>query len=130
MKYLIMTLIVLGLIIVDYLTGIIKAYINNNLSSRKMRLGGLNKLAEMLVMGVAVGFEIGMSKLGKYADTPELAGVIGTVTASGVFGYIALMEILSIFENYSEISPDAKWVKRLIKRLKISQDEDKGDDDE
>ena len=130
MKYVIMMLIVLGLIIADYITGVIKAYIKDDLSSKKMRLGGLNKFTELIVMGVSEGFEIGMDILGRYANTPELAAVVGTVTASCVFGYIAIMEIVSIFENYSEINPDAKWIKRIIKRLQVSHTNDKGDEEE
>ncbi|MBR6102645.1 MAG: phage holin family protein [Ruminococcus sp.] len=130
MKYIIMMLIVLGLIIADYLTGVIKAYVAEDLSSRKMRLGGLNKFSEMLVMGVSVGFEVGMDKLGEFANTPELAGVVGSVTATGVFAYIALMEIISIFENYSEINPDAKWIKKFVKRLKISNENEDEDEEE
>ena len=56
--------------------------------------------------------------LGQYYQTPELAGIAGTVAAGAVFTYIILMELVSILENYGEISPDATWVSKIIKKLR------------
>lgn len=129
MKYIIMLLIVIGLIIVDYFTGVIKAYVSNTVNSRKMRVGGLNKLTEILVMLAAVGLEIGMDKLGGYYQSAELAGIAGTVTAVGVFLYITVMELISILENYAAVNPDSSWMKKLIGRLKMINDSDKKGDE-
>ena len=52
MKYIVMLLIVIGLALADFFTGWIKAYVNDDVRSAKMRKGGLNKLAEIVVMGV------------------------------------------------------------------------------
>lgn len=124
MKYIIMITIVIGLAAADFLTGIIKAYIAHDLSSQKMRTGGLNKVCEILVMAVACGLEIGIGMLGQYYQTPELAGIAGTVTAGAVFMYIVLMELVSILENYGEISPDATWVAKIIKKLRNFNDKE------
>lgn len=118
MQYIIMLLIIIGLALADYITGIIKAYCTNSLSSSKMRKGGLNKLSEIIVMTVSCGLDIGIKMLGNYYDSPEISEVAGTLTASLVFTYIVLMEIVSIFENYAEINPDAQWTLKIIKRLK------------
>lgn len=118
MKYIIMLIIVLGLAIADFATGIIKAYVRHDLSSQKMRKGGLNKLTELVVMATACGLEIGIGLLGRYYQTAELAGVAGTVASGAVFTYIAIMELISIFENYGEISPDAVWVRKITKKLR------------
>lgn len=125
MKYIIMLVIVLGLAIVDFLTGIFKAYLKNDLSSAKMRKGGLNKITEIVVMGTACGLEIGIRLLGRYYQSAELAGIAGAVAAGAVFTYIVLMELISILENYGEISPDAVWVRRIMKKLRSFKDEDK-----
>ena len=117
MKYIIMILIVVGLAIADFTTGIIKAYINDDVKSSKMRKGGMNKLCEIVVMGVAVGSEIGFEALGKYYGHEELASVAGTITAISVFLYIFSMEIVSILENFGDINPEASWVKKIIKRF-------------
>lgn len=121
MKYVIMLTIIVGLAAADFLTGIIKAYIAHDLSSQKMRTGGLNKICEILIMGVACGLEIGIELLGHYYQAADLAAVSGTVAAGLVFGYIVIMELISILENYGEISPDAVWVRSIIKKLRSFQ---------
>lgn len=118
MQYIIMLTIVLGMAVTDFLTGIIKGYVNNDLSSAKMRKGGLNKIAEILVMACSCGLEIGIKKLGNYYSAESLAMITGAVTAVLVFGYIVIMEIISILENYAEINSEARWVRNLLSRLK------------
>ena len=124
MKYIIMLTIVIGLAGADFLTGIIKAYIKRDLSSAKMRKGGLNKICEIVVMATACGLEIGIDMLGRYYHAAELAGIAGTVAAGAVFTYIILMELISIFENYGEISPDASWVRKITKKLREFNDKE------
>lgn len=123
MQYIIMLTIVLGMAVTDFLTGIIKGYVNNDLSSAKMRKGGLNKIAELIVMASACGLEIGIKLLGNYYSAESLAKITGTITAIAVFGYIVVMEIISILENYAEINSEAKWVRSLLKRLKTVKEE-------
>lgn len=118
MQYIIMIFIITGLAVVDYLTGIIKAYCKNEVSSRSMRIGGLHKLAEILIMTASCGLEIGINVLGNYYNATEFSIITGAVTAICVFIYITIMEIISIFENYAEINPEAQWVLRIVKRFK------------
>lgn len=119
MQYIIMITIVLGLAAADFITGLIKAYISGNLNSTKMRKGGLNKITELIVMTVSCGLEIGIRYLGNYYDSQTLANITGSVTAIIVFGYIAIMEVISIFENYAEINPDtAAWVRKILEKLR------------
>ena len=122
MKYIIMILIVVGLAVADFVTGWIKAYIKGNVRSSKMRKGGLNKLAEIVIMGVAIGSEIGFEKLGHYYGHDDLAGIAGTVTALAVFSYIFVMEIVSILENYGEINPQANWINKIVAKFGVSKD--------
>ncbi|MDE7365083.1 MAG: phage holin family protein [Ruminococcus sp.] len=125
MQYIIMLLIIIGLALADYITGIIKAYCTNSLSSKKMRTGGLNKLSEIIVMTVSCGLDIGIKMLGNYYESPEISEIAGALTASLVFTYIVVMEIVSIFENYAEINPDAQWTLKIIRRLKDFNKENK-----
>ena len=125
MKYIIMLLIVIGLAIADYLTGIIKAYCNNDICSSKMRKGGLNKLSEIIVMTASCGLDIGINALGRYYQAVELSEIAGNVTAFVVFAYISVMEVVSIFENYAEINPDAQWAFKIVKKLKNFSNKDK-----
>ena len=123
LKYVIMFAIVVGLAISDFVTGFIKAYVTNSVESSKMRKGGLNKIAELVVMATACGLEIGIEMLARKSEGEELARVAGLVTASAIFGYIAFMEIISILENYSAINPQANgWIVKLIKKLKSKED--------
>ena len=124
MQYIIMLTVVLGLAISDFITGIIKGYVKNDLNSTKMRKGGLNKVGELIVMATACGLEIGIRELGQYYSASELAKVTGAITAFAVFGYIVIMEIISILENYAEINSQAEWVVKILKRLKnVNNDE-------
>lgn len=126
MKFIIMILIVLLLATTDFITGIIKGYTKNKLQSRLMRVGGLHKLSEIIIMSATCGFEVLINKLGAYYDNPMITQITGIFASIVVFGYIALMEIISILENFAEINPDAKWVKGLVKKLKNVND-NKGD---
>ena len=126
MQYIIMLAIVLGLAVADFATGIIKGYVTGQLSSTKMRRGGLNKICELIVMATACGLEIGINKLGAYYDSTVLASITGTIAAIVVFGYIVIMELISILENYSKIESDAIWISKILKRLKnVNDKEDK-----
>lgn len=128
MKYLIMLMIVVGAALADFLTGIIKAYCAGDVNSSKMRRGGLNKLAEIIVMATVCGLDTGINALGKYYGAEELSTIAGAITAVSVFGYITVMEIISILENYRVINPEAQWVCSLVKRFTITK-EDKNDND-
>ena len=126
MQYIIMILIIIGLAGADYVTGVIKAYCNNDICSSKMRKGGLNKLGEIIVMATACGLEIGIKMLGQYYNSDQLAAVTGKITAIAVFVYITIMELVSILENYAEINTEAAWTKKIITRLKnVNNKEDK-----
>jgi phage-related holin len=126
MQYIIMLTIVFGLAIADFATGLIKGYCTGQLSSRKMRCGGLNKICELIVMSTACGLEAGIEQLGKYYESDLLATVTGIVAAIVIFGYIVVMELISILENYAEINPDSEWIAKVLKRLKnVSDKEEK-----
>ena len=129
MQYIVMLLIVIGLAASDFLTGFCKAYVLDMISSAKMRKGGVNKFCEIIVMGTAIGITIGFDYLGQYYESTKLTDIAGAVTAVSVFGYIVIMEIISILENYAAVNPDAKWIRPILKRLKNIEinDQDKED---
>ena len=110
MQYIIMLAIVLGLAVADFATGLIKGYVTHQLNSSKMRRGGVSKLCEIIIMATACGLEYGIRQLGEYYQSDILAGIAGAVAAIVVFGYIVIMELISILENYAEINKDAAWV--------------------
>ena len=133
MQYIIMLAIVLGLALVDFIFGFLKGYVKRNISSSKMRQGGVNKLCELLIMLTACGLEIGIQALGQYYASGSLeifTKIMGVLAALAVCGYITLMEIVSILENYAEINRNAKWVRRILKFLKVFESNEKDEDKE
>ena len=128
MQYVIILGIIIFLAIADFITGIIKAYVKNNISSSKMRKGGLNKLATIIVQTVSIGLEIGLNYIGKYYGHEDFTNVLGKFTVISVFTYIVIMEIISLLENYIAINPSAKWANGIIKRLKDYESEDNKND--
>ena len=121
-----MFIIVVGLSLSDIFTGWIKAHVSSDYHSGTMRKGLYRKVAEWLIMGTAIGLEIGLTMLGDYYQSEQLANFAGAVTAISVFIYISVMEIISIFENFGEINPEMSWIKPILKRLrKYTDDNDK-----
>lgn len=130
MQYIIMFLIVLGLAFADFITGYIKARVQDKVSSKALRVGGLHKVSELTIMLAAIGLNIGLDKLGGYYSDTRLTSLAGVFTAVTVFIYIVVMELISIVENFAEITPEAAWARRVIERLrKYEEGEDNGKND-
>ena len=128
MKYIIMFLIVLGLAFADFVTGYIKAKCADKVSSKALRIGGLHKIAELVIMGTAIGLTVGLDMLGRYYNDTRLTDIAGMFTALSVFTYIDVMELISILENFAAIIPQARWTRKILKRLKNYESEgDKND---
>lgn len=130
MRYIIMFLIVLGLAFSDFVTGYIKARCSGTVSSKAMRIGGLHKVSELIVMLSAIGLTVGLEKLGEFYNDTRLTSLAGAFTALTVFVYIVAMEVISIVENFAEITPDAAWARRIIEGLKRYEGEEDNDDKE
>lgn len=124
MQYILMILIVLGLAFVDFITGYIKAWINEKISSKALRIGGLHKVSELLIMIAAVGLTVGLERLGGYYHDDRLTTLAGAFTALTVFVYIVIMELISILENFAAITPEARWARKVLERLKKYEEEE------
>lgn len=118
MQYIIMFLIVLGLAFTDFVTGYIKAKCSDKVSSKALRIGGLHKVSELIIMLAAIGLTVGLDRLGRYYHDTRLTELAGLFTAFGVFIYITIMELVSILENFAEIMPEAAWARKILGRLK------------
>lgn len=118
MKYIIMLTLVIGLALADWVTGFIKAFVNNNIQSVKMRNGGMKKLGEIVVQLVGIGIDIAIRQLiVYYPDAEQLGAITSNVTAILVCCFISIMELISIFENFASIHPEAKWATMIAKKL-------------
>lgn len=83
----------------DYLTGVVKAVMQNNLSSQKMREGLGHKFAYLILIAVAYAIDT--------VNTHISLGLpvnVFIVTVGGV----CLIELTSILENVCEINPELK----------------------
>lgn len=98
-------LIVVGLMIVmDYVTGLLKAVMQHNISSTKMREGLYHKAAFVTVMGLAEVIE-------RAQQVIDLGFNVPIVVPAAV--YITITEVSSIIENLGEINPELRGSRLL-----------------
>lgn len=83
----------------DYLTGIVKAIMQNNLSSRKMREGLGHKFAYLVLLTVAYAIDTVSAHVSLGLPVNVFIATIGGV---------CLIELTSILENICEINPELK----------------------
>lgn len=103
-------LIVAGFILLDMITGIIKAFKEKAYNSSVMREGLFHKCGSILcvVFGILVDFAQGYFDLG-----------VSIPVAVSICVYISIMEIGSIIENVTAINPEIMpdKLKQYFKKL-------------
>lgn len=98
-------LILVGVMIcLDYVTGLIKAAMQHDISSTKMREGLYHKSAFVMTMALAEIIEHGQHVIDMGFDIP-------VVIPAAV--YIVLTETASILENLGQINPELKSSRLL-----------------
>ena len=103
-----------GFILLDLVTGIIKAFKQKNFTSSVMREGLYHKAGSLIVVGF--GFLV------DYAQGFLDLGVVVPI-ATPICVYIALMEIGSIIENICTINPSIlpTKLKNFFQKLKVDE---------
>nr|DAO65968.1 MAG TPA: holin [Caudoviricetes sp.] len=110
-------IIVLGFIMFDVVTGLIKAGYNGNYNSAIMRQGGFHKSMEVMAMAVAYFIEYAIVYINIGVDVPAVPAV--TV-------YICIMELISILENICAVNPQmCALFKPYLDKLKGGNDASK-----
>ena len=110
-------IIVLGFIVFDVVTGLIKAGYNGNYNSAIMREGGFHKSVEVMAMAVAYFVEYAIVYINIGVDVPAVPAV--TV-------YICIMELISILENICAVNPQmCALFKPYLDKLKGGNDASK-----
>ena len=106
-------------IVFDIVTGVLQALMNGTFESKKMRRGGLHKIALLVVLafGVALDYSQTLVELG--FEFPCLKAIAG---------YITLMEIMSSIENINLAFPNA-LPKKLVDVLGHAAEENGVDTD-
>ena len=111
-------IVLLVVMIIDYATGMFKAWINASLSSRIGLIGILKKVGYLLVVCTAgvVDWLIssGLDKIGIKIDVGFYIGVIVVI-------WFIINELISILENLAIIGvPLPKFLTSLIHKLKVA----------
>ena len=110
-------IIVLGFIVFDVVTGLIKAGYNGNYNSAIMRQGGFHKSMEVMAMAVAYFVEYAVAYVNIGVNVPAVPAV--TV-------YICIMELISILENICAVNPQmCALFKPYLDKLKGGNDASK-----
>lgn len=109
--------IVLGFIVFDVVTGLIKAGYNGNYNSAIMRQGGFHKSMEVMALAVAYFVEYAIVYINIGVNVPAVPAV--TV-------YICIMELISILENICAVNPQmCALFKPYLDKLKGGNDASK-----
>lgn len=120
--------ILIGLMIVDYGTGIAKAYVNSEISSRTGIIGILKKLGYILIVivGMSADYLITTAGLAIGIDIPA-SFTIGLL----VIIWLILNELISILENVVILgAPVPSFLITIISKLKVSAESQLTVDDE
>lgn len=91
----------LGLMAIDILTGVIKAWAKNDFQSAIMRAGLAKKAGEIMILVVGELISFGL--------------MLPDAIMNGISFYIIFMEVMSILENVDDLGiPIPKFVKDVI----------------
>lgn len=125
--HLVIPLIVLvAVMLLDYGTGMGKAWVNGELSSRIGIRGILKKLGYIVIVGVALVMDwlirSALKDVGVDVTLPYLLGMIVTI-------WLIINELISILENVAAIgAPVPAFIEKLLARLKGSVEDKAGEE--
>ena len=109
-------IVLVCIMLIDYITGMISAWVNAELSSKKGIIGIVKKICYLFAIAAAMGIDwliySGMGQIGIKLDYTVFFGVLVTI-------WLIINEIISILENLAKIGvPLPKFLMAVIKRLK------------
>ena len=109
--------------IIDYITGMMSAWLNSELSSKKGIKGIVKKISYLALVAVAMIVDwliCGLQQINVNIKYSVFFAVLVTV-------WLIINELISVLENLSRMGvPIPNFLKKLINRLKTTVD--KGDD--
>lgn len=114
---------------IDYITGMISAWIEKDLSSQKGIVGIVKKISYMALVAVAMTVDYliycGFTAINIQFENNMWFGLLVTI-------WLIINEMISILENLSKIGvPVPQFLNKVVQRLKISvnkESEDNSDD--
>ena len=101
----------LALMVIDFMTGSINAWANNDFQSKKMRSGMNKKVGEIAIIVIGELFSYGLG--------------LPTYIMNLVSGYIIIMELTSVLENLNKMGvPIPKFIADSLSNATNSLDKD------
>lgn len=123
-------LVLLSMMIIDYVTGMVKAYMNSELSSRIGIKGILKKLCYMAMVAVGAGVDYllrgALVQAGINLHIELFCGLLVAI-------WLIINELISILENLAAIGvPGFPRLTKLLERLKntVAADNDEPERDD
>lgn len=121
-------IVLLAVMIADYVSGMIKAYMTSTLSSKRGVRGIIKKVSYLLVacVGFCVDWIISeaLTSLGVSFALPAIFGTIVVV-------WLIINELISILENLSVVGvPMPKFLIKIVNKLKITVENTSGTEEE
>lgn len=110
---------------IDYITGMISAWIEKDLSSRKGIVGIVKKISYMALVAVAMTVDYliycGFTAINIHFENNMWFGLLVTI-------WLIINEMISILENLGKIGvPVPQFLNKVVQRLKISVNKESGD---
>ena len=120
-------IILTAAMITDYITGMISAWHNSELSSKKGIFGIIKKISYLALVCVGMGVDwliySGLNQAGISTENSVFFGVLVTI-------WLIINELISILENLKNIGvPLPAFLVTIIKKLKVSAEYIKSDND-
>lgn len=108
--------VLMAVMVVDYITGMVSAWYNRELSSKKGIFGIVKKVCYLALVCVGVGVDwliySGMTQIGVEMSYTIFFGVLVAI-------WLIINELISILENLSRIGvPLPKFLTKIVKKLK------------
>jgi toxin secretion/phage lysis holin len=118
-------IILIIIMICDYVSGMVKAYMTSQLSSKIGIKGIIKKLCYMITVVVAMSVDyilsLGLSTININISNNTTVAMIVTI-------WLILNEMISVLENLAVIgAPLPKFLKTIVKKLKITVDNESED---
>lgn len=106
--------------VIDYISGLTKAWVTAQLSSRIGIIGIIKKVSYLLIVcvGMIIDWIIGSALANAGVELP-----VNDIVALIVIVWLVINELLSIIENVAAVGVNVpKWLLKLIGRLKNTVD--------
>ena len=117
-KIIIPLIVLVAIIVLDYITGMVKAYMTAEISSRIGVIGIIKKLCYLIVGCAGVGVDWVISSV---CSTIGIDYRLPFMVALILIFWLVINELISILENLAVIGvPMPTFLTKIVKRLKIA----------